>query len=515
MAWPSFENFVTSRFASKIYTMRNYLSSLITIILSLSLSYQQLDASPLAVFNYKVFYVPGKGPVIETYLDFQGESVTLQPNESGALMGQIEIILIFKSIMTSEIVAYDKKILSTPPMSETDVIDFIDVQRFAIPSGKFEIEIQFIDLLEDNGNRITSIQEVTIPAMTSDMFFSDIQFVSAFKKSTEPDVFTKSGYDIIPMVSDNFLNPNMSELIIYGEFYGADKLGSDEMFLLTSYMKDVDSGTEVESTRKYERRKSVEVAPFLTRIDISELKDGRYEIVVEAHSKDQKLLASKAHFLTRIHPGSMDQYAEITAEEAAASWVNRFRNKSELLENVRSLRPIATDSELFAMDNTFSNATNIELSYLQQFFFAFWETRDEKDSEGAWLTYKEQVDLVQKEFGTRNKRGYETDRGRVYLRYGPPADIADRANEPSSYPFQIWRYYKADRWNNVRFVFYDPTLLASDYELLHCEYIPGEIRNPQWKLLLEQRNTPMNNVDRQEGREHFGGRIDQLFENPR
>lgn len=507
-----FCNFTTRH---KIYKMKNCLSTLITIFLSLTLGFQQVDASPLAVFNYKVFYVPGKGPMIETYLDFQGESVILQPDESGALIGQIEIILIFKSMITSEIVAYDKKVLATPPMSETDVVDFIDIQRFAIPAGMYEMEIQFVDLLEEKGNRITSIQEITIPAMTADMFFSDIQLISAFKKSGEQDIFTKSGYDIIPMVSDNFLNPNMSEVIIYGEFYGADKLGADDMFLLTSYIKDVDSGAEVESTRKYERRPTAEVSPFLTRIDITDLQDGRYELVVEARSKDQKLLASQAHFVARTHPGSMDQYTEITPEEAASSWVNRFRVKTEMLEHIRSLRPIASDAELFAMDNTFTNASTLELSYLQQFFYAFWETREENDSEGAWLAYKEQVDIVQKEFGTRNKRGYETDRGRVYLKYGPPADITDRANEPSSYPYQIWRYYKADRWNNVKFIFYDPTLLASDYELLHCDYIPGEIRNPQWKLLLEQRNTPMNNVDRQDGRDHFGGRIDQLFENPR
>jgi GWxTD domain-containing protein len=156
-----------------------------------------------------------------------------------------------------------------------------------------------------------------------------------------------------------------------------------------------------------------------------------------------------------------------------------------------------------------------ELSHLQQFFYAFWEERKPADGEMAWLEYREKLAFVESEFGTRNKRGYNTDRGRIWLQYGAPNDITDRPNEPSSYPYQIWRYYKAGQWNNVRFVFYDTTLLAEDYELLHSDNIPGELRNPQWQLLLEQRNTPMNNVDERSGRNHAGGRVDMLFENPR
>jgi hypothetical protein len=103
----------------------------------------------------------------------------------------------------------------------------------------------------------------------------------------------------------------------------------------------------------------------------------------------------------------------------------------------------------------------------------------------------------------------------VFLRYGQPNDISDRANEPSSYPYQIWRYYKADNFNNVRFVFYDPMLMAMDYELLHCEYIPGEIQNPQWRRILQQRSNPMNNVDVNDNQESFGTRVNDFYDNPR
>jgi GWxTD domain-containing protein len=202
-------------------------------------------------------------------------------------------------------------------------------------------------------------------------------------------------------------------------------------------------------------------------------------------------------------------------ERVSASWVNMYTSKQELYEYVQGLRPISGANDLFALDNTFSDVSTAELPHLQQYFYAFWQERNPEDSEAAWLQYREKLAFVEQEFGTRNKRGYNTDRGRIWLQYGAPDDITDRPNEPSSYPYQIWRYYKAGQWNNVRFVFYDTTLLAEDYELLHSDNIPGELKNPQWQLLLEQRNTPMNNVDMQQGREHLGGRVDMLFENPR
>jgi hypothetical protein len=57
--------------------------------------------------------------------------------------------------------------------------------------------------------------------------------------------------------------------------------------------------------------------------------------------------------------------------------------------------------------------------------------------------------------------------------------------------------------------------MAVDYQLLHAEGIRGEINNPQWRMLLEQRNTPMNNINQENGKDHFGGRVDDFFDNPR
>ncbi len=155
-----------------------------------------------------------------------------------------------------------------------------------------------------------------------------------------------------------------------------------------------------------------------------------------------------------------------------------------------------------------------DLETMRRYFYSFWYDRNPADPQGAWEAYYQQIKKVNRMFGTSIRAGYETDRGRVYLEYGPPDDIANRPNEPSSYPYQIWHYYKAKEFNNKRFVFYDPNLMGGDYELLHSD-VPGEIRNRRWRAILQKRNTPTDNVDRNRGQDHYGGRADDYFTSPR
>lgn len=476
----------------------------------------QAFAVPYAVFNHKIFYVPGKGPVVETYFDIYGKSVTLMKleDEVDAFQGEVELTIIFKQ--NGEIVTYDKKSLKTPVMSMGNIVDFIDVQRFALPSGKYDVEIELKDLNAEEASSTTKATvDLVVPQVPQGPFFSDIELVSAYKKTTEPGMLSRSGYDLLPMVSDSILKAEMKELVVYAELYGSEEKLGDDMFLISTYLAEKDSAKPIESTRKYLRRNTGVVVPVLTTLPLTEVGQGEYLVVIEARTRDNDLFATMIHEIRRDEKQVDDILSLMKNEDIGTTWVSKFQTKASIYDYIHSLRPIATMQEKNMLSNSFRDFEQTELEYMQNFMYAFWESRNPRDGERAWLDYKPKVDFVNEEFGTINKQGYETDRGRVYLQYGAPDDLTDRANEPSSYPYQIWRYYKAGQFNNVRFVFYDPTLMTVDYELLHAEGIRGEINNPQWRLLLEQRNTPMNNVDRRDGREHFGGRVDDFFDNPR
>ncbi|MEM9053055.1 MAG: GWxTD domain-containing protein [Bacteroidota bacterium] len=477
----------------------------------------ELYSVPYAVFNHKIFYVPERGAIVETYFDIYGKSITLLKleDQEDAFQGEVELTVIFKQ--NEQIVTYDKKTLKSPVMTQGGIVDFIDVQRFALPSGNYEVEIELKDLNAPSESASTNATiALNVPQIPKGSFFSDIQLVSAYKKTEENGPLSKSGYDLLPMVSDSILKPAMKELVIYTELYGADqRITEEEMFLITAYFKKANSEEIVESTRKYMRKSASAVLPLLATIPIEDLSEGQYELVIEARTRENELFAEATHPVKRNKQEIVDVLTLMKREDIESTWVSKFDTKASIYDYVHSVRPLATINERGMLDNSFAEFETSELKHMRSFMYAFWESRNPGLGETDWLAYKEKVDFVNEEFGTINKKGFETDRGRVYLQYGPPNDLVDRANEPSSYPYQIWRYYKTGQFNNVRFVFYDPTLMAVDYELLHSEGVRGEVINPQWRLLLEQRNTPMNNVDDREGRDHFGGRVDDFFENPR
>ncbi|MCI0452144.1 MAG: GWxTD domain-containing protein, partial [Candidatus Latescibacteria bacterium] len=60
------------------------------------------------------------------------------------------------------------------------------------------------------------------------------------------------------------------------------------------------------------------------------------------------------------------------------------------------------------------------------------------------------VQYVAREFSQFGP-GYRSDRGRVYIRYGPPEQIDTALDQRAQGEYEIWRYYTQNR----TFVFFD------------------------------------------------------------
>lgn len=95
--------------------------------------------------------------------------------------------------------------------------------------------------------------------------------------------------------------------------------------------------------------------------------------------------------------------------------------------------------------------------------------------------------MIQKKYGTRALKGYNTDMGRVYLQYGAPSSINKSDFEPNAYPYEMWHYDKIKNQTNKMFVFYSKDMLSRNYTLLHSD-MPGEPNEPAWNIILRQKS---------------------------
>ncbi len=199
------------------------------------------------------------------------------------------------------------------------------------------------------------------------------------------------------------------------------------------------------------------------------------------------------------------------AVDVTRSFVEKFKNNDTINEYIRCLRPIASPVQINFIE---TNVKQKDITIKQKFLYSFWVQRDPLNPEAAFKEYMKRVEYVNEFYDAVNLKGYQTDRGRVYLKYGKPDQMTRFDHEPSNYPYEIWQFYKLDKRNNRKFIFYNPDLASNKYTLLHSDAI-GEIKDERWQAKLSKRSNTNNNFDNNGGNNSTGNRAGEFFDDPR
>src|SRR6266566_4229673 len=84
-----------------------------------------------------------------------------------------------------------------------------------------------------------------------------------------------------------------------------------------------------------------------------------------------------------------------------------------------------------------------------------------------------------REGGAAQIPGWRTDRGRIFIKYGPPDDVLSRPQAGNTRPFEVWKY---SRVRALTYVFLDQTLFGN-YVLIWTDD-RRELSRPNWQELL-------------------------------
>ena len=188
-----------------------------------------------AFLTYSTFNSP-EGPYIETYLSVAGNSVKYNKTMSGKFQATVNVLITFKQ--NNEIKAFKKYELNSPEIEDTTKVnyEFVDEQRFQLPNGTYDFELQITDKSK-LAQPVPYSQSVVVDFPSDKPSFSGIQLVKSFIKSETPKTITKSGYDLVPYVY-NFYPGNEAKMIFYSELYNMDKiLPEGEKFVLSYFIE--------------------------------------------------------------------------------------------------------------------------------------------------------------------------------------------------------------------------------------------------------------------------------------
>ena len=454
------------------------------------------------------FWSPEKGHYVDVNISLVGSSLVYHENENGREQGKVAVLAMIEQ--DGNIVDFRKVDVMSPEILNSMKADMIHSERFALETGSYDLVLELQDQLNPNGE-VASVKKPFVVADYSNRpAFSDIQLAETILP-TEDDTDSRNGYRIVPYVS-TYYPQELKDLRFYCELYNTKlSLGEDADLLITYTIKSYETASIYKNFRQVRRGKAQEIIPVIAEFNIADIPSGNYNLHIEVTDRAGNVIAEQKQFFQRNNPVGVD-LNNLEQLETSGTFVDQITEVDTLLAFVDCLRPIASNLERKIIDDRQIDP-NPEL--MRSFLYSFWFNRNPTEPERAWNSYLEEVISVNRKYGTRLKQGYQTDRGYVHLKYGPPSTLMDRPNENDAYPYQIWHYYKAGLYNNKRFVFYLPDLVTNDYTLLHSE-VPGEIKEPRWNEHLHSRNDEsFRELRQQENNTISKDRASDFFEIPR
>ncbi|MDX1941284.1 MAG: GWxTD domain-containing protein [Saprospiraceae bacterium] len=418
-------------------------------------------------------------PYVEVYFYFVGKTLTFAPNPDSSAQARVEVILTFQQ--DEQIIKFDKYILHSPSASK--IIDFVDIKRYALNNGRYTLNIFIQDLYQIENKRDYKM-DIEINFTENELQQSDIQLLAAFQKTETENAFVKNGILMEPSPL-HYFGKNSTNLTFYNEIYHANVILQED-FMMTYVVEKIESDTRQTVIIGHKRLSPQPLIPVLIELDINQLTSGKYNLSVEVRNRSKELLSRKMAFFHRYNPYLQIDAVLLENINLDNEFVGKL-NAKELEFALRALTPKLPSSDITKV-NTYLKSKDLDAQRL--YLFSFWAKQQNNHPVTAYENYMKIAHTVDKRFNSGFRYGFETDRGFIFLKYGPPNDIEFREDEPSAPPYEIWSYYDfpATKQNNVKFVFYNPSLAPGDFHLLHTDAI-GELNNPQWELQL-YRNAP-------------------------
>ena len=447
--------------------------------------------------DYGRFYDREGNPYLEVYINFEGMSLEYNKTDEGDFAGGVNMGLAFQDKAAPEgEYAYEVNVeLLSPTIPDTSLetmtYGFMDVRRISLPPGEYEIIGTMRDINRADKREYKFVSEIVMEPQPQEILsFSDIEFISNFKRSEAKLPYSKHGYDIIPYIT-NGTYADQKTLSFFLEVYNSDKEAED-VYFANAYLHPANSAKKLSAYQKTLRKTPKGLDLINYTFNIENLPSQTYYLTVDLYNKKQELIGTQNRkffvYNTRISAaegafaGDFDQYFDL--------------EEKDLDYYIPTLVFGATRTE-----TDFAKALKTE-EEKKNFFYNYWDRRRKKDEDHiakAWEQHEAMVKYANKKFKNGFRDGWKSDRGRILLTYGTPNDVEYFMSDNSKYPHEIWSYNRINTQSNVIFVFFDDDLATGEYPLLHSNRL-GELNNPRWRLDLVRRNVGESNLDVNEPR---------------
>jgi len=359
----------------------------------------------------------------------------------------------------------------------------LDVMQALIKPGEYSVRMTIED-----GNSRTDDQnytgkygerqiKISVPDYTNDnLSISDIELAYQIQILDEADTLSenplnKSNRKVIPNPSVRFINAD-SMMYFYAEIYNL-KFGKEasKEYYVSCRVEDLAGGVVSDYGRK-RYFKPGDNALISSGIDVYDLPEGQFRLMLEVEDSEDQSVVSTSKLFELLY--ETYEIAPAVAEE------DFTLEDAELMEKVIRYYAIKTEMDQYKA---------ADLEGKKEILKRFWQSRD-PDPDTRLNEFKieafRRFALANEKFSVgavARKKSWKSDRGRVYIKYGPPDEIESYPSTMGAEPYMRWTYHNYPQQGYIFFIFVDESGYG-DYTLKHST-AKGEMTDYEWENKLE------------------------------
>lgn len=471
--------------------------------LSFLLLLVSLHASAIkAHVAHTVFFTPeanGFSPYLDLYWEIEAPSLAFKsvPGNILSYAAQLQVDITLSN--DTGVIMQDHFIMQTPAAATQEAAEqqtILDLRRYALSYGKLKADVAFTEVGNPT-NRYNYSNSFTV-AQPGVCFSSELQLLDTAYRSKLETQFQRNGMQHIPLCV-HFIDNQRAALNYYYEIYGLDKVKGIQPYILKTFISKKINENALAKYIRTDTLRDDAVVPKYGSYDISTLGSGNYYLNVSVFDNENNKLAGSSLYFQRANKdlgkNTVDNdtasvsindtisKTDVATLDLGKTFVGKFSHP-QLVAILKMLLPIADDFEKMNIQGFLDKPDEM---YTRYFVYNFWLNKDPDKPEKAWEAYADKVREINKMFGGSMLKGYETDRGYTYLKYGKPNERIIITAEQGALPYEIWQYFtvKTQGRDGV-FLFYRPDNMVNDYKVLHTT-VTGEAKDLNWRMTLYPR----------------------------
>lgn len=456
---------------------QKYLTPLL-LVMFISFFANNLFANTMDVYwAIKRMYQPNQNKhYLELFYLIPGNTLEYKKNSNGKF--QSSIIASVEVYNSDELLNQEKYILNSPEYNSADgeVINLSDLVRLEVPQDTLHVIFKLMDK-NDSLYFYSSVVDITI-SENSEAFLSDILLVNEIKEGDPSSNFYRNGRIMTPKFF-TYYPTEIDKLTFYTEFYQPKQ---EENYVLKHLIAD-ENNLLIERYSSFKKISNKKFEAVLSSFDISKLPSGNYYLYAELRDSKNTIVERKRISFQRNNNILNDDVDDVNELGAITKNFARKYDLKSIKYHIEGLKPIANEFEKSAIQGLLKSD---DLAQLQNYFYAFWTKRDKTNPESSWMTYAENVQFADKDFGTSTERGALSERGMVYLKYGKPVERVERPNSEIG-QYEVWYYEFIEERSTIYFVFMNTNRITEEFFLVHSN-LNTERYSRFWDLKIREGN---------------------------